>query len=392
MMTSRKLSVLAASLCLSAAMATAQQSAEPFSSFPKKPNPSYRAFSSLQLGAEVGTMGLGMQFSTPLASFASLRTGFTYMPAIEVPMTFGIQVGDNPETSNRKFQKMSQLVYDNFGMELDDRIDMIGKPANFWNWNVIIDIYPLKNNRHWHISGGFYLGSSRIAKAYNTTEDMQSLLSVNIYNNMYSKFVNDRVNYYMEKGTDHYIPEIIYEVKLFDFSAMGDKYNVNWEPALLKMLYDRFKDTGEMGVHVGDYVNDVYYPEDVYIDVDDGDGNISQVLVHQKGDILHKAGDPYMMKPDANGMVKADMRVKRFKPYVGIGYEGNLLKNNDNWKVGFDCGVLFWGGSPTVTTHEGVDLIHDVKDINGKVGDYVDAIDKFKVWPMINLRFAYRLF
>ena len=35
-----------------------------------------------------------------------------------------------------------------------------------------------------------------IAKAYNTTEDMQSLLAVNIYNNLYGKFVNDRMDYY----------------------------------------------------------------------------------------------------------------------------------------------------------------------------------------------------
>ena len=91
-------------------------------------------------------------------------------------------------------------------------------------------------------------------------------------------------------------------------------------------------------------------------------------------------------------MVKADMHVNRFKPYVGIGYEGNLSKKDDRWKIAVDGGVLFWGGSPEVITHEGVDLVHDVKNVSGKVGSYVDAIEKFKVYPMLNVRFTRRLF
>ncbi len=378
-----KTTLLAVVAFLSAGHATAQWASEQEGIF---------TLGHLDLGVEVGTTGVGFQLSTPLAKFATVRTGFTFMPNIEVPMSFGIQVGDDPTKSKSKFNKMSRLIYDNYGMELDDNIDMIGKPSNFWNWNVIVDIYPLKNNRHWHISGGFYLGPSHIAKAYNTTEDMQSLLAVNIYNNMYGKFVNDRIDYYNEKGTDHYIPEVLYEVKLFDFSALDGNYDFSSDPNMLETLSRKFRDYGPMGVHVGNYVHDVLYPEDVYIDVDDGEGNMEQVLVHHKGDVMYKAGDPYIMKPDATGMVKADMHVNRFKPYVGIGYEGRLMKNDPRWKIAVDGGVLFWGGSPKVMTHEGVDLVHDVENIGGKVGDYVKAIDAFKVYPMLNVRLTYRLF
>jgi len=358
-----------------------------------KAQPESIAFKHLDLGVEVGTTGIGVQVATPLTQWARLRSGFTFMPGIEVPMTFGIQMlSEDPSKSKQYFNKMSQLVDDNFGMKVKDEVNMIGKPANFWNWNVIVDFYPLKNNKHWHISGGFYLGSSRIAKAYNRTEDMQSLLAVNIYNSIYEKFVNDRMNYYMEKGTDHYIPEVLYEVKLLDFSALGEKFSVDTSPEILQKMYDMMKKAGSMGVHLGDYNEDVLYAEDVYIDVDDGDGNMTKVLVHQKGDVMHKAGDPYILKPDAEGMVKADMHVNRFKPYLGIGYEGNLSKKSDRWKIAVDCGVLFWGGSPSVVTHEGVDLVHDVRDIGGKVGSYVEAIDCFKVYPMLNVRFTHRLF
>ena len=371
----RKLTLMAALVCLMSAEANAQGGSV--------------AFKHLDLGVEVGTMGLGLQLSAPVTDFARLRTGFTFMPAFEVPMSFDIQVGSDPARSKRSFERMSNLVYDNFGMRVDDQIDMIGKPSNFWNWNVVVDFYPLKNNKHWHVSGGFYLGPSRIAKAFNKTEDMQSLLAVNIYNSMYGKFVNDRIDYYMEKGTDHYIPEIIGEVKILDFSSLGEKYDASNDPVMLEMLYNTLKSAGEMGVHVGDYVSDVLYPEDVYVTVDD-EG--TQVLAHKKGDVMHKAGSAYIMKPDETGMVKADMHVKQFKPYVGIGYEGNLSKRNDSWKIAVDCGVLFWGGSPSVVTHEGVDLVHDVENIGGKVGSYVEAIDKFKVYPMVSVRFTKRLF
>ena len=355
-------------------------------------------FEHLDLHVELGTTGIGLQLSTPLTKWARVRTGFTYMPPVEVPMTFGIQVGNDPAKSKNKLEKMSRLIHDNFGMTIDDAVDMTGKPSNFWNWNVILDFYPLKNNKHWHISGGFYLGPSRIAKAYNETEAMQSLLAVNIYNSMYSKLVNDRVEYYMQQGTDHYIPEVLYEVSLFDFSAMGGSYEgigIN-NPELLQMLYKRFKDYGLMGVHVGDYINDAFYTEDVPVLEADGtpmvddDGN--PVIAHHKGDLLHAAGDPYIMRPDITGMVKAEMRVKQFKPYVGIGYEGSLSKKDDRWKIAVDGGVLFWGGSPSVVTHEGVDLVHDVKNVSGKVGSYVNAIDKFKVYPMLSVRVTRRLF
>ena len=50
--------------------------------------------------------------------------------------------------------------------------------------NLLVDVFPFKNNKHWHFTAGFYWGNSTIGKAYNTTEDMPSLVAVGIYNNM----------------------------------------------------------------------------------------------------------------------------------------------------------------------------------------------------------------
>jgi len=354
----------------------------------------WNPFRQLDLGVSLGTTGYGVELSAPLASFANVRTGLHYVPAIEVPMHFGIQVGNDPAKSQSKFEKMKGLLEGLTGKEVDSQIDMIGKPVNFWNWNVLVDFYPLRNNKHWHVTAGFYWGHSRIAKAFNTTEDMPSLLAVGMYNMMYDKLVNDY--------TENY-PQWMYETSLLEFGDLTE-LTIN-DPDLLVKLHDKFKNTGRMGVHVGDYVKDEYYPEDVYIqvtdyddDVLDEDGNpmeiTKNVLVHHKGDVMegHAKGDPYIMEPDKNGMVKADLRVNSFKPYLGFGYEGRLLKKDDRYKIAVDCGVMFWGGSPSVKTHEGVDLAHDVENIGGKVGRYVDTIDKFKVYPVVSVRLTRRLF
>ena len=90
--------------------------------------------------------------------------------------------------------------------------------------------------------------------------------------------------------------------------------------------------------------------------------------------------------------MKTIFKVNRFKPYLGFGYNGKLLKNNDRYKIGFDCGIMFWGGKPSVITHDGTDLIKNVEDVRGKVGDYVDVAKKFEIFPTINLRISKRLF
>ena len=106
----------------------------------------------------------------------------------------------------------------------------------------------------------------------------------------------------------------------------------------------------------------------------------------------HKQGETYYMEPNEYSMVYADARTNSFKPYLGFGYEGRLIKNNDTYHIGFDAGVMFWGGTPSIITHEGINLAKDVEDIGGKVGRYVDFVKAFKVYPVINLRITRTIF
>ncbi|MBP5340418.1 MAG: hypothetical protein J6Z14_14145 [Prevotella sp.] len=346
---------------------------------------------NLDLSVKAGTPGYGLELSAPMANWLKVRTGFSYLPSFEVPMHFDVMVGDDPKTSHSKFTKLSGLLEGFTGQKVKDEVEMIGKPTNFWNWNLLVDFYPLKNNKHWHVSAGFYLGHSKIAKAYNATESMGALMAVNAYNKMYDKLINDQINA---------VPELLYEVKIIDLSVLGPEYASSNDPEMLERLQSKFKEVGRMGVNVGNYNHDVYYTEDVYVglpndegDIYDADGNlINPIIAHKAGDLMHKAGTPYMLEPDNDGMVKVDMRVNAFKPYLGFGYEGRLLKGDDRWKVGFDAGVMFWGGTPSVITHDGVNLTKDIDGIGGKVGSYIDFISGLKVFPMFSVSITRRLF
>ena len=53
---------------------------------------------------------------------------------------------------------------------------------------------------------------------------------------------------------------------------------------------------------------------------------------------------------------------------------------------------MIWGGTPDLITHDGTNLTKDIKNIMYSVGDYVDVVKKFKVFPVINLRITRKLF
>lgn len=309
-------------------------------------------FNHLDASITLGSTGVGIDLAAPIGNYLMVRTGFEYMPTFDYNTSFEIQIGDTKESKydangkrvETRFDRMANALYEATGLVADDQIEMIGQPT-FHNFKFLIDIFPFKHNKHWHLTTGFHWGPSRIGKAFNTTEDMSSLVMVSLYNHLYEVAYDDL---HSDAGR-----------------AVYDYYYMDPDTENRLMRY------GRMAIHVGDYAEDIA----------DKDGNI----VHQKG-------EPYMMEPNGENMVKVDAKVNSFKPYVGFGYGGRLIKGDDRYQVSFDCGVMFWGGAPKVVTHDGTDLTKDVENIGGKVGDYVDLAKKATAFPVLNFRISRRLF
>ena len=309
----------------------------------------YHMFNHLDASVTLGTTGIGFDLATPVTNYAQLRVGYSFMPSFHKSMYFNVQVGDTPENKydangNRvetKFEKMARVLKQVTGYEAQDEVEMIGRPL-YHNLKVMVDVFPFQQDKRWHVTAGFFLGPSRIAKAYNATEAMPTLLAVGIYNTMRDKTL---ASYDDGNGWPY---EPIIKVGPWELN----------ETDLIEKLAERFIRYGRMGMHVGDF--------------DDG--------------------TPYMMEPGDDGMVRAEVKANAFKPYLGLGYGGRLLKNNDKFHIAVDLGAMFWGGSPSIVTHEGVDLTRDVSNISGKVGDYVSLAKNFKVFPVLDVRLVYTIF
>lgn len=279
-----------------------------------------KAFEHLDIGVTLGTTGVGIDVATPISEQFRVRAGFSFVPEFDVKMNFGMN-GENGSDFNSMADKFAELT----GLAIDDNIDMIGQP-NIYNGNLLVDFFPIKNV-NFHVTAGFYCGSSKIASACNTVEDMATLVSASMFNNIYEK---------VEAGEP----------------IFGDVY-------LTPELEEKILENGRMGVHLGDRVD---------------------------------TGEPYIMEPDENSTVKVDIFVNSFKPYLGVGYGGKLAKNNDCVRIAFDAGVMFWGGAPKMVTHDGVDLVRDVENVGGKVGEYVSIAKAIQVYPVLNLKISFRVF
>lgn len=294
---------------------------------------------TIELAANIGTTGLGLEVASPMTKWAKLRVGFDWMPQFTIPMNFGMESYVNGQI-NDKFGEIQQIMSSISGMTIDKTVEMESKPT-LTTFRLLIDVYPFKNNKHWHFTTGFFVGGNSFGKSINKMQEMPSLLALNMYNRFFDGFtkIDDFSEY------------------LIDNPIFGDLY-LDPEIAMsigpdLKEMQEKLLRVGELGVHVGDY----------------------------------KDGTPYMMKPDKDGTVSARAFVNRFRPYLGFGY-GGALSPDGKWQASFDAGVQFWGGAPKVTTHDGT-VLNDLVNLRGKVGTYMDMMKALPVYPTIDFRISY---
>ena len=100
--------------------------------------------------------------------------------------------------------------------------------------------------------------------------------------------------------------------------------------------------------------------------------------------------------PAENGNVKAYAQVKKFRPYVGLGFGRAVPKKRIGMQL--DLGVQFWGKPEIfVPTYDKTSKTYQYEKIEGDragedVGEVLKTISKVSVYPVINLRLVGRLF
>ena len=312
---------------------------------------------TLDLSVNVGTSGIGFDLATPISDMFQVRVGYEFMPPFHVGVNFPVEVGGEPAekydaNGNRvesRFDRLAKNLKEVTGYDVDDHVEMIGKPT-MNNFKLLFDVFPFKNNKHWHFTAGVYIGPTQFARADNSMEAMTSLMAVDMYNHIY-----ERVDYSYATGKP-----------IIDVSIGGVPFAPMLDPNQMKSVLSN----GIMGFTLGRYKEDVYSPE---------------------GLLIHAKGDRYVIEPGEDHQVHVYAKTNVIKPYLGFGYGGRLVKGRDDWKVSFDAGLMFWG-KPDLYTHDGTNLTKDVEGITGKVGDYVDFIKGLVVYPSISVRFTKTIF
>lgn len=290
---------------------------------------------NLDIAVTVGTGGLGLEVATPVTRWARLRTGVEWVPNIKVPMNFDLTTFGTDGLPSDNFSSVQELVYEMTGLEMDNKVKMISKP-NICNFKLLVDVFPFQNNKHWHFTAGFYLGSDVLATSRNDRDEMPTLVGLNVYNRTYKYFTG------------------LTESEIYDVYLGADTY---MSPEEVRNLQERLRRYGRLGIHIGDYKN----------------------------------GTPYYMEPDSDGSVSAKAFINRFKPYLGFGYSGSLDAEK-RWNIGVEAGAMFWGGTPDIITHDGVNMTKDLEHVRGKVGDYLKFVKALPVYPMVNLKISYTIF
>lgn len=296
----------------------------------------------MDFSVTAGSTGLGFDFAMPVGNCLQVRAGGTWMPHFRVGVKYEILMSNSAdrEEGRDKFAKASQLLMQLTGREAKNSISMMVEPQSN-NFKFLVDVFPLRN-KNWHVTAGFYWGNSLFARAINRTEDMTNLVIVNLYNNIVDKVL---------AGED---------IATFE----GESIKVP------EQLVDKVKEYGYMSVGMGPWLNDEY----------DADGNL-----------IHRQGEGYYLRPSAENQIRCDALVHKFKPYLGIGYS-TLLKKGGYTTLSVDAGALFWGGRPSLITHEGVDIMHSVGPNGGDVEKTVNFVKKFPVYPVLEIRVTQRIF
>ena len=105
----------------------------------------------------------------------------------------------------------------------------------------------------------------------------------------------------------------------------------------------------------------------------------------------------YVVTTDANGNAKAAIKVNSFKPYLGVGFgRGGIGRDTKNLvSVQCNLGVEFWGSPGVYAWDPNQEAYVKVteKDIEEHTAtNILKTISKIGVYPVINMRVAFRAF
>lgn len=235
------------------------------------------------------------------------------------------------------------------------------------------------NNMFNHLSVAYTLGTDGLF-GIDVASPIGNYVAVRAGYTFHPKFKVSKDIDYTYKGNQK-SDEADFKLNMGNFKLLFDIYPI---------LNNSFHFTA--GAYIGgSKVIDVKNPDPLSIDPADYGGSIVEIGDNGK-----------MFATDDNGFVMGRAKVNAFKPYIGVGF-GRVVSNNF-CNVSCDLGIMIWG-KPKVEFANGMDLNSvsaekgwlEVKksDFNDHDSDgykVLNTISKLSVWPVLNVRVAFKAF
>lgn len=406
-------------------------------------------FNHVDIGITGGTSGIGFDIAVPMTEWARLRAGAVFRPITSYDASFGMEMAEGLSIieNNTRYAKLADMMYSLTSLYPTNYVNMSGD-MNMNNAKILVDIFPFKNNRHWHVTAGVFIGNSSLVEIKNNQESMSTIMAVTIYNSMYRKTL-EKKNPISVEGLEAQWEAGIEKLRKWGRLTEDDtEQTVDYTYTVKTPFGDEtvsesqtLKHGGKYSEHgisvpMGKFKREIVAQEDIYydysvkmdqtlstshlvgvenlsIDINDPryyyqkDENGRYIkegsIRYKKGEVIYSEGDEFRMVPDENNIIRAEGITNTVKPYIGIGYECAITKNN-RMHLSIDAGVMVWGGNPSININTPIgvnaagekvfatcDLTRDLSDMRPKVEDYVNRVRKYPVFPEVSLRISHRI-
>ena len=397
-------------------------------------------FNHIDVAGTIGTSGLGFDISVPMSEWAQLRVGGVWMPYFHFDPSFGVEVAEDlPEDmQGERFQHISDMMTNLLGTKPELRVKMEGD-LSMSNFKCLVDIFPIKKNRNFHVTVGFYYGGTNLITAGVSQYSMRNLTAIGALNSLYKKALSDK-------------DAIVVDVKALgidlppgassgnanhNLRAWGEKAEnkvISWDDIYQCEVENSIYAENAFSVTLGEYSHDIVAKEDIYYNYTAGLDNpynesigkdasgkdvyrevryqtdengrpiVKGGIRYHKGELMHKAGDPIRVVPDESNQIYVTGRSWwKLKPFIGVGYSVPITKDRRTM-LGVDAGITIWGGTPAVevrtplgqdvngnTIYDNLNLVKDAKGMPGSVTKYVNLVKILPVMPEISVRIAQRI-
>ena len=286
-------------------------------------------FQHLDVALSLGTSGIGIEVASPICKYAQVRVGYELMPHFKKHKGHDVLVGG--QTSHQ---------YDDKGYRKETNYDK----ARDLMWREDgLDMYD-----HVNFTGRFTMQNFKfLVDVFPLADNKKLHLTVGFYwgPSEIADFKND-------SGYDGTVACI---------TAYNTKY-ANASPD------DVIKEYGPAGVNGGVFKNDIK---------------------DASGKVIHKAGSNYLLTGGNKGTINVAVKTNSIKPYLGVGYASIFTKKRPDIKWAVTGGVMFWGGTPSMYTPDGINM---TKDLNNEGWSSVSLISKLQVYPTIGFRVIKNIF